>query len=88
VYSTTPGADQNNSLTSVLKGKFYNISESTQVASLSFNVSTSGVGSSPLAQPMPAALPMMAAVPEPESYALALAGLGVAAVLMRRRRAA
>jgi hypothetical protein len=66
VYTTVPGADDAKSLTDVLSGKFVNMSNQVQSASLGISVSINGVATS------------AALVPEPGT--MGLTALGLAAV--------
>ena len=90
VYTTVPKTEEDKSLNDVLSGVFTNSSSTTQFASLGLSVSASGHATSPkLALPLPfgGGLPSSpSAVPEPESYAMGLAGMGVLGLLLRRRR--
>lgn len=73
VYRTVGGADDVKSLATTLRTVFTNSTDLAQMGSLGFSVAVSGTAST-------------VAVPEPESYALALAGLSMVALLSRRRR--
>jgi len=67
---------------------FQNTSNTTQYASLSFNTSISGTAQNGPAQVMNTAIAKasIAAVPEPQGWALLMAGVGVVAAVARRRR--
>jgi MYXO-CTERM domain-containing protein len=85
-YVTTvhPKVEEDKSLNDQLSQVFTNASKSTQWASVGLSVGASGQANSPLAPTISINTPTM--VPEPESYAMGLAGLGVAGLLLRRRR--
>lgn len=84
-YVYVNGSDADNSATRKFTAVFTNSSAATQFASLSMSASVYGYGSSPFPQlvSVPAA-----AVPEADAVAMALAGLGVAGLMYRRRRTA
>ena len=84
-----PGGDQDNSNSRLFSAVFTNSSSATQYASLSMSASVNGYGSSDFPVATAPSLPMgpTAAVPEVDAMAMAIAGLGVAALLRRRRTA-
>ncbi|MGE5452331.1 MAG: hypothetical protein ACM3VZ_10890 [Acidobacteriota bacterium] len=81
--------DQDNSSSRSFSAVFVNSSSATQYASLSLSTSVNGYGTADFPVATAPSLPAgpTAAVPEADALALAVAGLGVAA-LVRRRRAA
>lgn len=84
-YVYVNGSDADNSVTRTFTAVFANSSATTQFAGLSMSANVAGYGSSAFPQVMSAPA---AAVPEADAVAMALAGLGVAGLMYRRRRAA
>lgn len=82
-YTDVPKVEQTQSDSRMLTVAFVNTSNVAQTASLSFGVSVSGFSSSGFASSFAAA-----PVPEAETYALFLAGLGVVGAAALRRRQA
>jgi len=85
IYTTYPKTEEDKTLSDTLTGVFTNASAYDQSASLGLSVSVSGQATTaPIVVTNP--LPPVAQVPEPETLALGFGGLGVIALLARRRR--
>lgn len=85
---TVPGVEQTLSDAKKFKSVFTNSSDSTQTAMFYMSTSVSGNASNPFAGAIPGGDVPVTAVPEPESYAMVLAGLMVVGAMAYRRRAA
>ncbi|HET8694486.1 MAG TPA: PEP-CTERM sorting domain-containing protein [Aquabacterium sp.] len=81
-----PGQNPDASDARTFRAVFTNSTSQTQYASLSMSATVNGYGS--VAFPAPTTGAAIAAVPEADSLSMALAGLGVAGFVVRRRRQA